>query len=187
MYTPHQPPSDPKALPGYLQSEFTRIAQTLADYQDYVRFRGLAVEPAKREDGMLAYAKGAWNPGGGEGLYFRLGGAWTKPGILNLTSKSADYTLTLADANEGLFHPTADASARVWTIPANASVPYPLWTCITFVNQNGAGVISIAITTDTLRLSDAGTTGTRTLAANGIATAMKVTSTEWLISGVGLT
>jgi len=58
---------------------------------------------------------------------------------------------------------------------------------LTLVNQNGGGVISIAITTDTMRLAGAGTTGTRSLAANGIATAMKITSTEWLISGVGLT
>jgi hypothetical protein len=38
-----------------------------------------------------------------------------------------------------------------------------------------------------MRLSPAGTTGSRTLAANGSATCIKVTSTEWLISGSGLT
>jgi hypothetical protein len=38
-----------------------------------------------------------------------------------------------------------------------------------------------------MRLSPAGTTGSRTLAANGIATCIKLTSTEWIISGVGLT
>jgi hypothetical protein len=36
-------------------------------------------------------------------------------------------------------------------------------------------------------LAGAGTTGSRTLAANGIATAMKVTTTEWIINGTGLT
>jgi hypothetical protein len=38
-----------------------------------------------------------------------------------------------------------------------------------------------------MRLAGAGTTGSRTLAANGIATAIKLTSTEWIISGTGLT
>ncbi|HET9574537.1 MAG TPA: hypothetical protein VFP29_12515, partial [Methyloceanibacter sp.] len=44
----------------------------------------------------------------------------------------------------------------------------------------------IAITSDTMRLAGAGTTGSRTLAANGVATALKVTSTEWIISGTAL-
>jgi hypothetical protein len=38
-----------------------------------------------------------------------------------------------------------------------------------------------------MRLAGDGSTGSRTLAANGIATAVKVTSTEWLINGTGLT
>jgi hypothetical protein len=38
-----------------------------------------------------------------------------------------------------------------------------------------------------MRLSPEGTTGSRTLAANGSATCIKLTATEWLISGSGLT
>lgn len=102
-------------------------------------------------------------------------------------SQSAAYTLVLGDAQKHIFHPAADTTARTWTIPANASVPYRIGTAITFINENGAGVITIAITSDTMRLAGAGTTGSRTLAANGIATAVKVTSTSWIISGVGLT
>ena len=45
----------------------------------------------------------------------------------------------------------------------------------------------MAITTDTMRLAGSGLTGSRTLAANGVATALKLTSTEWIISGTGLT
>jgi hypothetical protein len=110
-------------------------------------------------------------------------------GYLNIpqNSKSAAYTLVLADAGKHIFHPSADTTARTFTIPANGSVPFPIGTAVTFINQNGAGVITIAITTDTMRLSPAGTTGSRTLAANGSATCIKVTSTEWLISGSGLT
>ena len=103
------------------------------------------------------------------------------------SSKSANYTCVLADAGDHLLHPSADTTARTFTIPANSSVAYPLGTALTFINQNGAGVLTIAITSDTMRLAGAGTTGSRTLAANGVATAVKVASTEWIISGVGLT
>jgi hypothetical protein len=102
-------------------------------------------------------------------------------------SQSAAYTLVLADAGLHILHPSADTTARTWTIPANASVAFPIGAAVTFVNQNGAGVITIAITSDTMRLAGAGTTGSRTLAANGIATALKITATEWIISGTGLT
>lgn len=101
-------------------------------------------------------------------------------------SKSAAYTTVLSDGEKHLLHPSADTTARTFTIDSNANVPYPIGTAITFVNQNGAGVLSIAITSDTLRLAGPGTTGTRSLAANGIATALKITSTEWIISGAGL-
>jgi hypothetical protein len=102
-------------------------------------------------------------------------------------SQSAAYTLVATDSGKHILHPSADTTARTFTIPANSSVPYKIGTAITFVNQNGAGTLTIAITTDTMRLAGAGTTGSRTLAANGVATAIKLTSTEWIISGVGLT
>ena len=102
-------------------------------------------------------------------------------------SKSADYTLVLDDGGKHLLHPSADTTARTFTIPANASVAYPIGTAITFVNQNAAGVVTIAITSDTMRLAIEGTTGNRTLAANGVVTALKITATEWIISGSGLT
>jgi hypothetical protein len=103
-------------------------------------------------------------------------------------SQSAAYTLVLADAGKHIFHPAADTTNRTFTIPANSSVAYPIGTAITFINQNGTGgLVTIAITTDIMRLSPAGTTGSRTLARNGSATAIKITATEWLISGSGLT
>lgn len=104
-----------------------------------------------------------------------------------INSQSAAYTLALADAEALLLHPSADTTARTWTIPANASVAFPIGTTIRIVNQNAAGVLTIAITTDTMRLAGAGTTGSRTLAANGVATIEKLTATEWIISGTGLT
>ena len=102
-------------------------------------------------------------------------------------SKSAAYTCVLADSGKHIYHPSADTTARTYTIPANSSVAYPIGTALTFVNDTGAGTVTLAITTDTLVLAGAGTTGSRTLAANGMATAIKVTSTRWMISGTGLT
>lgn len=102
-------------------------------------------------------------------------------------SQSAAYTCVLSDAGKHIYHPSADTTARTFTIPANASVAYPLGTAITFINDTSAGVVTIAITTDTLVFAGAGTTGSRTLAANGMATAIKIGTTRWMISGTGLT
>jgi hypothetical protein len=101
-------------------------------------------------------------------------------------SQSAAYTLVLADAGKHIFHPSTDANARTYTIPANGSVAYPIGTALTFINMTSQ-VVTIAITTDTMYLSSAGTTGSRSLAIYGSATAIKMTSTTWLISGSGLT
>ena len=101
-------------------------------------------------------------------------------------SQSAAYTLVLADSGKHIFHPSGDANARTYTIPANSSVAYPVGTAITFINMTSQ-VVTIAITTDTMYLSSAGTTGSRSLAQYGSATAIKITSTNWLISGSGLT
>ena len=103
-----------------------------------------------------------------------------------VNSQSAAYTAVLADSGKVIFHPSTDANARTFTIPANSSVAYPIGTAITFINMT-AEVVTIAITTDTMYLSSAGTTGSRSLAQYGSATAIKMTSTTWLISGSGLT
>lgn len=126
--------------------------------------------------------------------YARQNGQWvevdSKDAYTTVTqnSRSANYTLTLADAGRHILHPGTDTSARTFTIPSNASVPYKIGTAITFVNQNGTGgVVTIVIASDTMRLAGSGTTGSRTLARNGVATALKIAATEWIISGVGLT
>jgi hypothetical protein len=125
---------------------------------------------------VLSWATAAVTPGSGN------------VGYLNIpqNSQSAAYTLVLADSGKHILHPSADTTARTFTIPANGSVAFPIGTAITFVNQNGAGTITIDITTDTMRLAGTGATGSRTLTANGTATALKITATEWIISGVNL-
>lgn len=111
-------------------------------------------------------------------------------GYINIpqNSQSAAYTLVAADAGKHIFHPSTDANARTFTIPANGSVAYPIGTAISFVNMTSQ-VVSIAINTDTMYLAGASTstTGTRSLAIYGTATALKIASTTWIISGAGLT
>lgn len=105
-----------------------------------------------------------------------------------ISSVSAAKTFALVDLDHLAFlHPSADTTARTWTIPANASVAIPVGSELHMYNQNAAGVLTIAITTDTMRLAPGGTTGSRTLAANGWAIAKKLTATEWMVWGVGLT
>ena len=102
-----------------------------------------------------------------------------------VNSQSADYTLVLADSGKTIFHPVADDNARTFTIPANSSVAYAVGTVVSFVNLQNT--VTIAITTDTMYLANDGATGSRTLAEYGMASAMKVASTTWIISGNGLT
>lgn len=107
-------------------------------------------------------------------------------GIPPQNSKSAAYTTVLEDAGQTIFHPAADANVRTFTIDSNANVAYALGTAITFINMSASNV-TIAITSDTLTWSPTGTSGSRTLAQYGCATAIKVGTTQWLISGTGLT
>lgn len=104
-------------------------------------------------------------------------------------AQTGSYTMVLADSGKHIYH-ASGAGAATYTIPAASSVAYPIGTAITFVNLSATSV-SIAITTDTMYLSSAGTTGTRTLAQYGTATAIKVSGLSssgiWVISGSGLT
>jgi hypothetical protein len=109
------------------------------------------------------------------------------PGFRNLpvNSQSAAYTTVLTDSGKIIFHPSADTNARTFTIPANASVAYPVGTVLSFINMSSS-VVTIAITTDTLYISPSGATGPFSLSQYGAATAVKMTATTWLISGSGL-
>lgn len=103
-----------------------------------------------------------------------------------INSQSGNYTTVAADAGKAILHPNGGGSGDTFTIDSNANVAYEIGAAITFINMD-SNALSIAITSDTLNLAGAGTTGTRTLAQYGIATAIKVTTTGWLISGTNLT
>jgi hypothetical protein len=101
-------------------------------------------------------------------------------------SQSAGYTLVIGDAGKEIYHPSSDTTARTWTIPANASVAFGIGTKEEFVNDCSAGIVTLAITSDTLEWFPTGTTGSRSIAACGIATATKVTATKWVLTGTGI-
>jgi len=105
--------------------------------------------------------------------------------IVPQNSQGASYNVLLADTGRHLYHALGQAAAT-YTIPANSNVAFAVGAALTFINLS-ANAVTVAVTTDTMYLSSAGTTGNRTLAQYGIATAVKITSTSWIISGSGLT
>jgi hypothetical protein len=100
-------------------------------------------------------------------------------------SKSVNYTTVMSDAGGQILHPTADNNPRTFTIDSNANVPYPINTALIIVNQ--MNTVTVAVTSDSMTLAGAGTTGSRTLAAPGIFIAVKVGTTAWICGGIGVT
>lgn len=115
-------------------------------------------------------------------------GVGTNAVITNVTGTSPAFTLTMSVNNSAAVSGALTAGP-VLTIPANTAVPYPIGTVLTFFNDAGVAISAgIAINSDTLAWANAGTasSGTRILPRYGFATATKVTSTKWFISGTGL-
>jgi hypothetical protein len=97
--------------------------------------------------------------------------------------KTVNYELVLADRGKSI---VMNGTTLTLTIPANASVAFPIGTAIVVLNLN-ASSLSVAITTDTMTLVNSTTTGTRTMARNAMATLIKVAATSWIIAGLGVT
>jgi hypothetical protein len=154
---------------------------------DFVKVVSNPVSLTADVTGVLPTANGGINTSNGALTSCTVDGT-NAVGFLTIpiNSQSTNYTLTLTDAGKSIFHPSTDANSRTFTIPDNGSVAYPLGTAISFLNMS-TNSLTIAITTDTMYLSSAGTTGSRTLAQYGSATAIKMTSTTWMIAGSGLT
>lgn len=110
-----------------------------------------------------------------------INGALFSPGV-PINVQAGNYTTVLADANKCISN---SGAANTTTIAANASVAYIVGTAISIYN-NTAGNMTIAINTDTMRFGPAGTTGSRTLGQNGMATLLKIAATTWVITGSGL-
>ena len=101
------------------------------------------------------------------------------------TGNGASYTLVMADRGKSLFQNSA--SANTVTIPANASVAFPVGTVVSiFNNPFAAGTTTVAITSDTLSVPGLGT-GSRTLPPGAMLTIQKVAATLWMGAGAGIT
>jgi hypothetical protein len=109
-------------------------------------------------------------------------------GYMGIPQSATTTTLVIGDAGKHIY---VNTSGQTLTIPAATSVAYPVGTTITFIAGPSASTVTIAITTATLYLVGTGTTGSRTLAAHGMATAVKVSGASssgiWYINGSGLT
>lgn len=96
-------------------------------------------------------------------------------------STASNYTFALTD--RGKFAQFSGASL-VATVPANASVAFPIGTVLGVDNEGGTSMTIVS--GDTLILAGAGTTGTRTVAPGGWATCVKVGTTSWKVMGPGV-
>lgn len=96
------------------------------------------------------------------------------------------HTFTLSDRGKSVGK--TGTTARTYTVPPNSTAAFPLGSAITVFNHAASGNISIAQGSGvTIYLSTDASTGTRTLAARGMCTLLKVGTDAWLISGAGLT
>jgi hypothetical protein len=99
--------------------------------------------------------------------------------------RTGAYTLALSDIGKHLY---VTAGAFAVTLPADATLNFPVGTAITFVCEDAAKTIvpasGVALV---LAGTGAATTGTRTLAVGAVATLLKVQANRWYISGSGVT
>jgi cytoskeletal protein CcmA (bactofilin family) len=96
-------------------------------------------------------------------------------------TQSTNYTVVATDAGKQVYLST---SANV-TIPSNASLPFPIGTILTVIT--GPNITANILTGgDTFIYAGGTSIGTRTLTGNSIASCFKTTSTNWLITGSGV-
>jgi hypothetical protein len=98
-------------------------------------------------------------------------------GVLANAQTGTTYGFVLTDA--GKLVTLSNASAITATIPANASVAFPVGTVINLLSL-GAGIVTVAITTDTLSSKDSAVALTGQYSA---ATLVKTGTTTWVLFG----
>ena len=112
--------------------------------------------------------------------------AATSAGYLGapVNNQNVNYTFALGDAG-GMVRANS-AGAIAWTIPPNASVAYPVGTCIV-VRNVGAGVVTLTRgAAVTQLLAGSGTSKDVALAQWGLATLIQEGVNNWTINGAGV-
>lgn len=101
-----------------------------------------------------------------------------------LSVKTGNYTINANDSGKMLVW---DASGVALLVDADDVTNLPLGTNIgVFNNSSGSISITPGTGTPTFRVVNDSATGTRVLAANGLASLIKIAANNWLISGAGL-
>ena len=110
---------------------------------------------------------------------------------MNTRTGGTGYTLTLSDNGKVIYK--GDNTAQTWTVPANATVAFPIGTTILLDNTNGGSTTATTVTIAKgasviiVRGDGVGTLGadpaTRTLARGNSATLRKVATNTWIITG----
>jgi hypothetical protein len=111
------------------------------------------------------------------------GVGWGVPGIPS-NAQSGNYTIAATDNGRGIDHASGAGAGDTYTIPANSSVALPLGFTFTVTNMD-SNLLTVAITTDTLRKAGTGASGSVSVPQYCAATFRKVSSTVWLWWGVG--
>ena len=104
-------------------------------------------------------------------------------------TQAGNYMLVIAD--RGKMIRCTSGSPQTINIPDNGSVAFPIGTVITIVRV-GAGSVFVQTNADTLTLAGtslggSGGSSLRLIASMGIAVITKVDTTQWIISGAGVT
>jgi hypothetical protein len=94
-------------------------------------------------------------------------------GLRIFNTQNGDYTFTRFDAGR-ITRKLAGGAGETYTVPANATVAFPVGTVLEFVN-NGGGDLTLAVTTDTL-------VGSGTVATGTYVRLCKIDTTIWVRS-----
>jgi hypothetical protein len=117
---------------------------------------------------------------GATGLAPTVGESKHIPTVTFDVTAGGNYTFQATDAGTMKGSLTSDATAMVWTVPLNSSVPFPIGTAIK-VLQRGIGQITIAGATG-VTLNAAGA-ATKTAAQNAAVVITKLFADVWLVEG----
>ena len=96
-----------------------------------------------------------------------------------ITNDSTTTPMSAADLTyANRWFSCSNGSPIAFTIPANASVAYPVGT-VFYVYQAGGGQVTVSVTTDTLRSPN----GAKTAQQYSLISVTKVATTEWVVAG----
>lgn len=97
---------------------------------------------------------------------------------------SSDLTLPLNTRGKHVRH--IGAGSHTFTVPPNSSIAFPVGSTVTISTDGSAGLSIAPGSGVTIVWAGVGSTGSRTLSTNSLATVTKVDTDGWFITGTGL-